>query len=166
MGSSYSGKYGNTFGSKNEGTKTKNIGSKLTKDVKAWATKKAESLSPKERKVFTTACVAIDTKTGDEYFGRNKGIFLEKQKKNPLLFGEKGLLPKRSQNGFPLGNCAEVHAINKALNAGVKIEDIQIKVIRTTKNYFGNNIRSCQNCTYTFKGKIKRNYSGWYKEEK
>lgn len=165
MGSSYSGKYSNTLGAKNEGTKTKNIGHKLTKDVIAWAAKKAKSLSKKERKMFTTACVAVDTETGKEYFGRNKGIFLEKQSKNSLLFGRNGLLPKSSLNDFPLGNCAEVDAINRALNAGVKIGSIQIKIIRTTKNHFGNNIRSCKNCTHAFKGKIKRNYSGWHPDE-
>ena len=64
--------------------------------------------------------------TGKYYNGRNHGIEIDHSKKNPILFGDtnhKGLLPEKSLNRLPLGNCAEIHAVNKALNDGAKLKN-------------------------------------------
>lgn len=81
--------------------------------------------------------------------------------KHPLLFGEKGILPSQSLNGYVVGNCAEVDGINSALNAGGKIENMYMLTIHTTVDAFGESKIACENCTYAFKGKVKINVSGW-----
>ena len=64
-------------------------------------------------------------------------------------------------NQYEVGNCAEIHAINKALNDGAKLEKLKLYTIHTTRNNFGKPKKACENCTYALKGKIKKNYSGW-----
>lgn len=81
--------------------------------------------------------------------------------KHPLLFGEKGILPSQSLNGYVVGNCAEVDGINSALNAGGKIENMYMLTTHTTVDVFGESKIACENCTYAFKGKVKINVSGW-----
>ena len=138
---------------------------KMTNDVKVWAKNKAENFSSKrQRDKFNTATVVYDVKTGKEYYGRNHGIIIDKAPKNKILFGDgkkKGILPEKSLNHYDVGNCAEVDAVNKALNDGAKLKNIVMKTIHTTEKSFGNNKEACENCTATFKGKIKENYSGW-----
>lgn len=140
------------------------IKSQSQKRVKNWARKKQSELTGKAKKNFNTACVAYDEKTGKFYFGRNGGYNKEGYVKNPTLYGDsshKGLLPATSLNKYPVGNCAEVDAVNRALNAGAKISDLHLTTIHVTKNSFDAHKASCENCTYAFKGKIKKNYSGW-----
>ena len=82
----------------------------------------------------------------------------------PILFGDKvrrGILPPTSLNGYSVGNCAEAHAVNSALNAGAKLENLQMITVRTTRKCFGEPKEACKNCTYAFRGRIKGNYSGW-----
>lgn len=66
---------------------------------------------------------------------------------------------------YPVGNCAEADAINQALNAGARIENLHLTTIHTTKSQFGNYKESCENCRFAFKGKVKANYSGWKDED-
>lgn len=67
-----------------------------------------------------------------------------------------------SESGkYPVGNCAEVDAINQALNSGAKLENITIYTIHTTKGHVGRRKEACENCTFAFKGKIKKNHTGW-----
>lgn len=67
-----------------------------------------------------------------------------------------------SESGkYPVGNCAEVDAINQALNSGAKLENITIYTIHTTKGNVGRRKEACENCTFAFKGKIKKNHTGW-----
>ena len=98
----------------------------------------------------------------------NGGIKLHKSPKNVILFGDKnheGILPKTSLNDFPPGNCSEVDAVNNALNFGVKLENLHV----TTLDVKRKNIRShsiigkysCENCTATFKGRVKKNNTEW-----
>ena len=59
---------------------------------------------------------------------------INKTKKNPILFGDSthiGILPTSSLNKYPIGNCAEVDAINNALNAGSKLKDLHITTIHS-----------------------------------
>ena len=129
-----------------------------------WAKKKLASLGRRKAKAINTACLAYDERTGKTYFGINKGISLNGSPKNPIIFGNEtslGLLPKDSLNQYPLGNCAEVDAINNALNDGAKLENLHIFTAHVTKGKFGQAKCACQNCTQAFRGKIKSNNSGW-----
>ena len=139
--------------------------------VYLWAQRTANGLaaeSNRQRDKFNTACVVYDTRKKRYYYGRNHGIAKDNSRNNPVIFGDsthKGLLPKESLNGYALGNCAEVHAINKALNDGAKLCNLVMYTIHTTKSSFGKSKPACKNCTYAFKDKIKTNYTGWYEGE-
>lgn len=136
--------------------------------VKDWAEKKRSMLSGKTKKNFNTACVAYDELTGNFYYGRNGGYHEKDYIKNPMLYGDSthnGLLPKTSLNKYPIGNCAEVDAINQALNNGADIKNLHLTTIHVTKSRFGDYKESCENCRYAFKGKVKANYSGWKDED-
>ncbi len=137
-------------------------------NVKSWAERKQKELTGKAKKNFNTACVVYDDETGKFYYGRNGGYKEEGYKKNPILFGDSthvGLLPSKSLNKYPVGNCAEVDAINRALNDGADIRHLHITTIHTTKSQFGTYKESCENCRYAFKSQVKANYSGWKDED-
>ncbi|MBY6802542.1 hypothetical protein FDC50_16235 [Clostridium botulinum] len=61
---------------------------------------------------------------------------------------------EESLNDYQLGNCAEVDGVNQALNNNANLEDLYIYTIDTTTNNFGTPKPYCENCTYTFKGKV------------
>ncbi|MBQ6265290.1 MAG: hypothetical protein IJK60_07580 [Clostridia bacterium] len=137
---------------------------KMHSNVKNWAEREKEKLHGKAKKGFNTACVVYDESTGKHYYGKNAGYKEPGYVKNPILFGDSthpGLLPKESLNKYPIGNCAEVDAINKALNDGANINNLHMTVIHTTNHQFGSYKESCENCNYAFRGKVKINYSGW-----
>ncbi|MNJ69448.1 hypothetical protein D3C77_658010 [compost metagenome] len=93
----------------------------------------------------------------------NKGVQLSSDNKNPILFGgngQQGLLPEKSLNKYALGNCAEVDAVNQALNQNAKISDLYFE---TTPSAFGKSKEACTNCTFTFKGNVADALTGWYK---
>ena len=171
MGTGNSGNYFGTYGARannDKKTRTHNNRKANHEHVVSWAEKKASELTPTQRGKFNTATVAYDESTGKYYYGRNAGIEKDGHPKNPILFGDAnnpGLLPSASLNGYKLGNCAEVDAVNSALNAGAKLENLHLTTIHTTKNAMGKAKPACQNCTYSFRGKVKRNYTGWHKEE-
>ena len=163
-----SGLFENTKGAINSNSTKKNntpSSHKLSSDVKIWAKNTIRAFkSKRQRDKFNTASVVYDTATGKEYYGRNHGIVLDKSPRNKTLFGDNkksGLLPTQSLNHYDVGNCAEVDAINKALNDGAKLKNLVMKTIHTTERNFGDNKKACENCTFAFKGKIKENYSGW-----
>lgn len=140
------------------------LSSKLT----AWASRKAERLSKKQRNGFNTACIVYDEESGRYFYGRNRGIELAGAKKNAVLFGDgskPGILPAQTlENGLTVGRCAEVDAVNKALNAGARLENLTMLTIYADDGrggLFGSKKRSCLNCTHAFKGRIKCNHSGW-----
>ena len=138
--------------------------SSMHQGVESWARKMQDKLSGNQLRRFNTACIVIDKETGKFYYGRNHGIEYEHAKKHPTLFGDKshdGVLPKASLNGYDIGNCAEVDAVNKALNAGARLENLQMMTIHATKKSFGKQKHACENCTAAFKGRIAGNYSGW-----
>ena len=121
-----------------------------------------------EKSSLNTVTIVYDEENDKYYYGMNHGIDLHNSFKNVILFGNvtyDGILPKLSLNKFPLGNCAEVDAINNALNNGAKLEHLHM----TTLDVKRKNIRegiimakcACKNCTFAFKGKIKKNNTGW-----
>ncbi len=174
MSKTSSGLFSGTKGTKNSNTSSRRQQNNATQNrrhVVLWAEKKAielEKKSKRQRDKFNTASVVYDENTGKYYYGRNGGIEKEGTKKNPLLFGDnvhKGILPKESLNNYSIGNCAEVDAINNALNDGADLKNLHLTTIHTTSGNMGKSKIACENCTYAFKGKIKRNYTGWQKED-
>ncbi len=145
-----------------QGMKPENQRAKLVD----WANDVLSVLEPKsnnQRRKFNTATVAFDEETGDLYFGRNGGIDKFGDEIHPDL---KKLLPSSSQNDYPTPwNCSESDAINRALHGGANLDKIHIYTIYTTEKGFGRAKSSCKNCTQTFKGKIKKNNTGWYEGE-
>ena len=138
--------------------------------VISWAKAMAnylQSKSKRKRDNFKTACVVFDEATGKLYFGRNKGINLDASnvEKNTKLFGDsthKGILPYKSLNGYPTPwNCAETDAINQALNDKAKLSNLHLYTINTTPDNFGKDKKSCANCTYAYKKRVKKNNTGW-----
>ena len=166
MSKDSSGLFSGTSGARSSSsTRSNKVIKQYSKErVKEWAHKEKERLTGKQKKTFNTACVVYDEITGKYYYGRNGGFRDPGYVRNPILFGDgkhRGILPKESLNGYAIGNCAEVDAINQALNAGSRLGNLHITTIHTTKTDFGKNKPACENCTYSFKGKVKQNYSGW-----
>lgn len=63
-------------------------------------------------------------------------VQLSRDVKNPMLFGsndQAGLLPKVFLDDYGIGNCAEVDAVNQALNKGANIGDLYLYTIKTTQ---------------------------------
>jgi len=174
VGSGNKGLYLGTKGSWLEAQRTGNYEAAMKGSVTSWAQHEADMILSKpnskgERKRFNTACIAFDEVTGEIYYGRNNGIELKGDAKHPTLFGTDGVLPKVSLNGLALGNCAEVDAINQALNNGSSLHNLRITTIFAIDQKhakIGDYKLACENCTYAFESRIKRNYSGWHKEGK
>lgn len=173
MSKTLSGLFVGTIGDRNRNV-TENhryYATQIRRHVVLWAQKKVEELetvSKRQREKFNTASVVFDESTGKYYYGRNKGIEKNGSIKNPILFGDNthdGILPKHTLNDYVIGNCSEVDAINNALNAGAKLENLHLTTIHTTSGKMGQSKEACKNCTFSFKGRIKRNYTGWYKED-
>lgn len=171
MGSGISNIYQGTRGELLEARRTGDYSRVMKHRVQNWARQKAEELSrtsKRKRRDFNTSCIAYDITTGKTYYGRNAGVELSNALKNPLLFGSPeapGLLPRTSLNHLKVGNCAEVDAVNQALNDGSRIGNLRIRTIYSDEKHFGQDKPACLNCTRTFKGRVKGNYSGWTNEK-
>lgn len=162
MGQDISGLFSGTRGSAN--SPYHRSAKVMHSKVKEWAGNEADKLqqeSNNKRKKFNTASIVYDNESGRYFFGRNNGIELRHDKKNDKLFGENGILPKKSLNELVVGNCAEIDAVNQALNAGAKLENLYISTIHTTQKHFGQSKKACENCTFALKGRIKENHTGW-----
>ena len=118
--------------------------------VMQWARMK-ESLANSKTQLsrFNTASVVYDSATGNYFYGMNRGIQLSGDNLNSLL---KSWLPEKSFNDYKLGNCAEVDAINQALNSGADINVLYMYTINTNTNLPK---PMCENCSYTFLGRVK-----------
>lgn len=161
MSKGYSGLFAGTKGCNPTDEEIKQL-SRLS--VIRWAKQTKGKLSGKAKKTFNTACVVYDEISGRFFYGRNGGYLQNGYIKNPLLFGDdkcKGILPETSLNKYPVGNCAEVDAVNNALNSGAELSHLHLTTIHVTKSSFGKYKESCENCTYAFRGRVKKNYSGW-----
>ena len=120
-----------------------------------------KNISNRQRQKFNTACVVFDETTGKLYFGRNGGIDKFGDELHPIL--EK-ILPEEPLNDLPTSwNCAETDAINRALHDGVRLENMRIYTIDTRPKSMGVPKKCCENCTCAYKGRIKKNYTGWFK---
>ena len=60
-------------------------------------------------------------------------------------------LPESSLNQYRLGNCAEVDAVNQALNSGANASDLYLYTINTKNNV---SKPMCENCIYTFGDRV------------
>ncbi len=63
---------------------------------------------------------------------------------NPLLAS---WLPEKLMNGYRIGNCAEVDAVNQALINGTNVSNLYLYTINTKQNIPK---EMCANCIYTF----------------
>ena len=117
--------------------------------VSTWSAYQKE-LAPSNRKAnhFNTATVAYDINTGQYYYGMNKGVRLSGDTLNQQLLK---LLPETTFNDYEIGNCAEVDAVNQALNNGAKLSDLNLYTIDVKK---GVPKPMCENCVYTFEGHV------------
>lgn len=97
---------------------------------------------------FNTASIVYDASRGRYYYGMNRGVQLKGNQINPLL---EAWLPKNSLNSYKLGNCAEVDAVNQALNDGAIIKDLYVYTINTKNNRAK---PMCENCIYVFNNRI------------
>ena len=120
-----------------------------------------KDVSNKKRNRFNTACVVFDEASGKLYFGRNGGIDKFRDKRHPKL--DRILPPKSLTRYTTTWNCAESDAINRALWAGVRLRDMRIYVVEVRINKMGVEKISCKNCTYAYKRRIKKNFTGWSK---
>jgi hypothetical protein len=165
MGSGVSGLYVGTAGARSAAPVSAAV---MSSKLVAWAQRKSSGMSNCQRRKFNTACVVYDEESGRYFYGRNRGIELGGNPKNPQLFGGKGIegiLPSATlKDGLTVGQCAEVDAVNKALNAGAKLGNLTMMTIFADEGRggrFGRPKCACPNCTYAFKGRIKYNHSGW-----
>ena len=174
MSKPFSGQFEGTVGAKRRHVSidhSKDYATQNRRHVVSWAQRKAEELaaiSKTQRDRFNTATVVYDESNGKYYYGRNNGIAKDGSPKNAILFGDEtheGILPKHTLNDYVIGNCAEVDAINNALNDKAELKNLHITTIHTTPSSMGKSKPACKNCTYSFKGRIKRNYTGWHQEE-
>ena len=131
----------------------------LNEAAQEWS-KMQKDLAPSKNKAnnFNTGSVVYDAETGQFYYGMNKGIQISGDELNSEL---SKLFPESSLNQYKIGNCAEVDAVNQALNSGSNIADLYIYTIETTSSGFGMPKPACENCIYTFKGNVADILSGF-----
>ncbi len=121
----------------------------LQEAVTEWAKMERQlANSNRQFRGFNTASVAYDSATDSYFYGMNRGIQIAGGKMNEML---SSWLPQTSLNRLPLGNCAEVDAVNNALNAGSKVEDLYLYTINV---FTGAPKEMCANCVYTFAGRV------------
>lgn len=117
--------------------------------VTQWA-RMEESLANSNRQLdkFNTATVVYDARTGNYYYGMNRGVQLSGDTLNLSL---ESWLPESSLNQYRLGNCVEVDAVNQALNSGANASDLYLYTINTKNNV---SKPMCENCIYTFGDRV------------
>ena len=65
-------------------------------------------------------------------------------------------LPEKSLNYLPVGNCAEVDAVNQALKAKANVNDLYLYTI-DVETYLPKAM--CDNCIYTFADRVAKVFS-------
>lgn len=80
----------------------------------------------------------------------NRGVQLSGDTLNLSL---ESWLPESSLNQYRLGNCAEVDAVNQALNSGANASDLYLYTINTKNNV---SKPVCENCIYIFGDRVCR----------
>jgi len=123
---------------------------KLSGKVNEWAKTTMNSLETATQKAkFNTATVVYDKTLKKYFFGRNKGIQIKGDEIHPQL---KKMLPEESLNNYKLGNCAECDAVNQALHAGSKVDDLKMYTVGVRKDGTTFAKPQCENCQQTFQG--------------
>ena len=119
--------------------------------VTQWAKMKQSIASNRQLNKFRAATVVFDSKSGQYYYGMNRGIRM----KGDMIDGQLAeWLPKETLCYLPVGNCAEVDAVNQALKAN--INDLYLYTI-DVENYLPKAM--CDNCIYTFADKVAEVFS-------
>lgn len=93
----------------------------------------------------TTVSVTVDLTTGKSYYGVS-GWAVKSNNINPIL---KHKMPPQSLEKWCIENCAEFNSVNNALNAGAKLENLEVHTVYTKS---GEAIPRCQNCKQTTSG--------------
>ena len=106
-----------------------------------YATKLRGTLS--KSKIPRAASAAVDTATGDVYYGTSGTIAAAI---HPDLTAR---IPSQSLEHWRVENCAEFNAVNNALYGGAKIEAIELHTVITKT---GLPFPRCQNCQITTNG--------------
>ncbi len=152
-----------------DGKETEVLHEKLT----AWANDYKNQMKKRNRQYFNTGTVVYDETTNTLYYGRNAGIKNHQPDLNPIIFGDdehEGILrdASDSKENWSVDNCAEVDAVNTALNDGAQLKNLHMYTIWLedgeidgVKHYAGDEKAACENCTYAFWGRIGQNSCGW-----
>ncbi len=104
----------------------------------------SNTLTSLDNLTHSTNNLTYDVKTGKYYYGVNRGMQLSSDTMNSKLAD---LLPEQTLNKYKLGNCAEVDAVNQALNDRANMSDLYMYTIDVN---YGNAKAMCENCIYTF----------------
>ena len=88
------------------------------------AIERAKTLKSLTGKKPTMTAAALDIKTGQIYFG-DSGVVSENI--NVILIEQ---MPKTSMTNWAVANCAEFNAVNNALNAGARINNLVVTTVR------------------------------------
>ncbi len=126
---------------------------KLKDAVSEWA-RYEQSLAPSNRKLrgFNTATVVYDAGKDSYYYGMNKGVKLSGGSLNSELAS---WLPEKSLEGWKdVANCAEVDAVNQALNAGGNVNQLYLYTIDLNNGFTPKEM--CNNCVYTFSDRVAK----------
>ncbi|MEJ2611954.1 MAG: RHS repeat-associated core domain-containing protein [Candidatus Thiodiazotropha sp.] len=105
---------------------------------------RARELRSRERRRLPTATSAVvDRRTGRVFYGYSGD--------RPTRISSRMLrqMPRESLEDWPVNNCAEFSAVNKALLKGARFEDLEVHTVRTaTGEPFGR----CENCRISTHG--------------
>jgi len=118
------------------------------KSARSRVSKRADKLrkqyqSGKINELPTATSAVVDKKTGRVFYG-NSGDMPENI--HPQL---KRRMPAESLEKWPVENCAEFSAVNKALMKGAKMENLDEHTVRTSSSQA---FERCQNCKITTSG--------------
>ena len=97
---------------------------------------------PGEKPTMTSA--AVDVQSGRLYYGDSGGVLPTDI--NPVL---KNQMPAISNTNWAVANCAEFKAVNNALNAGVKLENLVVTTVRVRTLVIA---PMCKNCQISIQG--------------
>ena len=114
----------------------------MSKDAALSRAKELQQLPSGKRPTMTSA--AVDIKSGRLYYGDSGGVLPTNI--NPVL---KNQMPAVSGTSWAVANCAEFKAVNNALNAGVKLEDLVVTTVRVRTLAIA---PTCKNCQISIQG--------------
>ena len=122
--------------------------SSLTRaEAKLYAQELLSSLS--KGKMPRAITVVRNTKTGQIFLGRS-GELIDEENINQTLVDK---MNHGSKEKWPIENCSECGALNKALNAGSEWENLEMHTLRLDKKTSEvSNFPKCENCKVTTKG--------------